>query len=110
MPKSDKPPSSAPPAPSFEEAYGQLESLVREMESDDMPLSDLIDAYEQGIRLHALCQKRLEEAQGRIEIVRRRASGEMVTEPFDGTAAVTSTPAAQSPAAPLSLRQDAELF
>lgn len=73
-----------------------------------MPLSDLIDAYEQGIRLHALCQKRLEEAQGRIEIVRRRASGEIVTEPFDGAAASTAT--AQPPAAPLSLRQDAELF
>lgn len=88
---------------SFEQAYESLESLVREMESDEMPLTTLIGAYERGIQLHALCQKRLEEAQGRIEMIRRRASGETVTEPFDDQSDADS-------GASISLKDNAELF
>ncbi|MCB1090364.1 MAG: exodeoxyribonuclease VII small subunit [Verrucomicrobiae bacterium] len=118
MPKSEKaqaptPPEGAKAGPTFEEAYGQLEELVREMESDEMSLADLIEAYEQGIKLHALCQQRLEEAQGRIEMIRRRANGETELEPFDeasaskaGSDSSASTSGSSSP----SLRSDVELF
>ncbi len=104
---------SAEPDLTFEQAYGRLEGLVREMESDEMPLSTLIEAYERGIQLHALCQKRLEEAQGRIEVIRRRASGDTVIEPFDesGADAGARTDADADPdAAPSSLKDNAELF
>lgn len=113
MPKST-PASDSPSSPetdsetTFEDAYGDLEELVREMESDEMPLADLIEAYERGIKLHALCQKRLEEAQGRIEIIRKKASGEIVTEPFDESAAAPSPDLGDAPAP--SLRKNAELF
>lgn len=105
---------SADPDLTFEQAYGRLEDLVREMESDEMPLSLLIEAYERGIQLHALCQKRLEEAQGRIEVIRQRASGETAVEPFDeNSAEPEATPPAvkkSKAAAPPSLKDDAELF
>lgn len=112
MPKSDKaeipnPPPGEAAGPTFEEAYQQLEELVREMESDDLPLADLIDSYERGIRLHSLCQKRLEEAQGRIEIIRRRANGEIGLEPFDESSASADSEGV-SPSS--SLRNNAELF
>ncbi|MCB1062837.1 MAG: exodeoxyribonuclease VII small subunit [Verrucomicrobiae bacterium] len=104
---------NADPDLTFEQAYGRLEGLVREMESDEMPLSILIEAYERGIQLHALCQTRLEEAQGRIELIRRRASGETVVEPFDESGAeagAKTATEANSDAAPTSLKANAELF
>ena len=68
----------------FEDALGQLEELVREMESDQMPLEDLIEHYERGTALYRVCEKRLDEAQGRIEIIRKKQNGETVLESFDG--------------------------
>lgn len=100
----------ADPKLTFEQAYDSLEELVREMESDEMPLSVLIEAYERGIQLHALCQKRLEEAQGRIEVIRKRASGETSVEPFDESGADAGSGQAANQSAPPSLKDDAELF
>lgn len=120
MPESTPEPAApelpgADPDLSFEQAFERLEGLVREMESDEMPLSSLIEGYERGIQLHALCQKRLEEAQGRIEVIRQRADGEIAVEPFDEAAteaAEDESPAesGSSPSSPPSLKDDAELF
>jgi exodeoxyribonuclease VII small subunit len=113
-PEEELPPlPSADPDLTFEQAYGRLEGLVREMESDEMPLSLLIEAYERGIQLHALCQTRLEEAQGRIEVIRQRATGETTIEPFDENSAEPAPRAVRKKsdaAAPPSLKDDAELF
>ena len=82
MPKAaakDKPVENDLP---FEDALEQLEALVREMESDQVPLDDLIKNYEEGTRLYRVCEKRLDEAQGRIEIIRKKRNGEHVLEPF----------------------------
>ena len=70
--------------PAFEDALAQLESLVREMESDQMPLEELIQNFEKGTSLFQVCEKRLDEAQGRIEIIRKNRNGESVVEPFEG--------------------------
>jgi exodeoxyribonuclease VII small subunit len=78
--------------PAFEDALAQLEEMVEEMESDQIPLEDLIRKYEEGTRLYRLCEKRLDEAQGRIEIIRKNRNGETVLEPF-GEAASDSTDA-----------------
>lgn len=81
--KTEKSPDVAvTPAPAFEDALEQLEALVREMESDNIPLDDLIRNYEEGTRLYRVCEKRLDEAQGRIEIIRKKRNGEHVLEDF----------------------------
>lgn len=80
-----KPPKKDPSIKSdlpFEDALEQLEELVREMESDQIPLDDLIKNYEEGARLYRVCEKRLDEARGRIEIIRTKRNGEHVLEPF----------------------------
>ena len=41
---------------SFEEARAQLEELVARMESGNMPLEQLINAYERGSLLTAHCR------------------------------------------------------
>lgn len=68
---------------SFEEALERLEGLVREMEAEQMPLESLIQNYEEGTKLFQLCEKRLDEAEGRIEIIRKNRNGNTVVEPFD---------------------------
>jgi len=52
------------------------------MESDQMPLEDLIKNFEKGTKLFKACEKRLDEAQGRIEIIRKNRNGEDVVESF----------------------------
>ena len=79
--------------PAFEDALAQLESLVREMESDQMPLEELIQNFEKGTSLFQVCEKRLDEAQGRIEIIRKNRNGENVVVPLEeGEAESSATP------------------
>lgn len=83
MPKAKNSPANTESPLPFEKALNQLEDLVREMESDELPLEELILKFEQGTQLHRVCEKRLDEAQGRIELIRKKRNGETVVEPFD---------------------------
>lgn len=104
MPRPAKKEDAAASAPAFEEALAQLEELVEEMESDEVPLEDLIRKYEQGTRLYRVCEQRLDEARGRIEILRKKRNGETVWESFgDGTES-GANPESGAPS------QDGELF
>lgn len=53
----------------FEEARTQLEELVHRMESGNMPLEQLINAYERGAFLAAHCRTLLSGLQRRVEII-----------------------------------------
>lgn len=78
------------PPPAFEEALAQLEEMVEDMESDQIPLEELIRKYEEGTRLYRICEKRLDEAQGRIEIIRKNRDGDTVLDSFGEAAANTA--------------------
>lgn len=108
MPKAKDSDSAVPAEPAFEDALSQLEELVRDMESDQMPLEDLIKSYEQGTQLYQVCQKRLDEANGRIEIIRKKRNEEHILEPFaeDDSAANTSVEPNESDAS----KDDGQLF
>ena len=54
---------------SFEEARAQLEELVSRMESGNMPLEQLINAYERGSLLTAHCRALLAGLQRRVEVI-----------------------------------------
>ncbi len=82
MPKESQSETKVDPELPFEEALEQLEELVREMESDKVPLEVLMKHYELGTRLHQVCEKRLDEAQGRIEIIRQKRDGSVALETF----------------------------
>lgn len=68
--------------PSFEEGLQQLETIVKEMESGELPLERALDLFERGMKLSEACRKQLEEAETRVEILTRRA-GEMQARPFE---------------------------
>ncbi|MBT0669074.1 exodeoxyribonuclease VII small subunit [Novosphingobium profundi] len=69
---------------SFEDALRELETIVRRLESGEVPLEDSISLYEKGEKLRQHCQKRLDAAQARIEKIVTGPDGAPVsTQPFD---------------------------
>jgi exodeoxyribonuclease VII small subunit len=65
----------------FESGLQQLEGIVKEMESGDLPLERALELFEKGMKLSETCRKQLEEAETRVEILIKR-SGEVTAEPF----------------------------
>ena len=65
----------------FEKGLEDLETIVKKLESADLPLEESLALFEQGVELSEACRKRLEEAETRVEVLTRRA-GEMQPEPF----------------------------
>jgi len=51
---------------SFEQAYSELDSVLAQLESGDVPLEDAVILYERGRRLAAHCQALLDQAELRI--------------------------------------------
>ncbi|MDE3180869.1 MAG: exodeoxyribonuclease VII small subunit [Acidobacteriota bacterium] len=70
-------------AETFENNLERLNKVVELMESVDIPLEKALELYEEGMKLSAVCQKQLEEAEGRVEILRKRAENRLAAEPFD---------------------------
>jgi exodeoxyribonuclease VII small subunit len=73
----------------FEEALKKLESVVEAMESDGLPLEQLIARFEEGTRLVQVCQTRLGEAEVKIQKLEQNLGGELILKPVSiGTEAV----------------------
>ena len=69
------------PAASFESGLQELEKIVKEMESGELPLERALELYEKGMRLTESCRKQLEAAETRIEMLVRRGD-KVQPEPF----------------------------
>ena len=66
---------------SFEDALAELEEIVRTLEGGKGKLEEAIGAYERGAQLKAHCEKKLKEAQAKVEKISLGADGEAVAEP-----------------------------
>jgi exodeoxyribonuclease VII small subunit len=71
------------PEKTFESSLDELEQIVRHLESGDLPLDRSLELFEQGVRLSRECQKRLDEAERRVEILLRGNDGEYKATPFE---------------------------
>src|ERR1700736_394046 len=69
--------------PDFERSLARLEEVVRRLESPQLSLDDAMKLFEEGVALSRECQKQLEEAEGRVEILLRKADGTLKAEPFE---------------------------
>lgn len=56
----------------FEQAYSELESIVAQMESGQMPLEASLAAYKRGNLLLEFCQKSLAEVEQQVKILNER--------------------------------------
>lgn len=66
----------------LEKSLADLETLVDELESGDLPLEKAMKKFEEGIKLTRLCQTALKEAEQKVEILVQSAGGEDL-EDFD---------------------------
>lgn len=67
---------------SFEAGLSELESVVKQLESGDLPLERALELFEKGMQLSENCRKQLEEAETRVEVLTRRGGG-VQAEPFN---------------------------
>ena len=67
----------------FEASLDELEKIVRQLEAGDLPLDRSLELFEQGVRLSRECQKRLDEAERKVEILLRGDDGAYKPAPFE---------------------------
>ena len=62
----------------FEEAYSRLEEILEKMNSGKASLDDSLRLYEEADKLIVNCQKKLSEAEKKIEMMIKSRNGEVV--------------------------------
>ena len=60
---------------SFEAALTKLETIVESMESGEVPLAELLAKFEEGSALLKVCEKRLKDAELKIEQLKKQKDG-----------------------------------
>ncbi|MDD2676041.1 MAG: exodeoxyribonuclease VII small subunit [Methylacidiphilaceae bacterium] len=61
--------------PTFEEAFRKLQEIVARMESGDLALEELLERYEEGMRLVKICSDKLSLAEQKISVLAQGAEG-----------------------------------
>ncbi len=74
-------PDDEKPIASFETGLQELEQIVKEMESGELPLERALELFEKGMKLSEACRKQLETAETRIEMLVRKGD-RVQPEPF----------------------------
>ena len=70
MPKAKTPNNAPDTAPvSYEAALKELESLVGQMESGQLPLADLLSGYQRGAELLGYCRAQLDVVEQQIKVL-----------------------------------------
>ena len=68
-------------AASFETCLDELEKVVKELETGDLPLERSLELFSRGMQLSDSCRKQLEDAETRVEMLIRK-EGTYQPEPF----------------------------
>lgn len=66
----------------FEKSITELENIVKTLESGDLSLDEMIKLFEQGMKLSASCNKLLDEAESKINILMKN-NGEITKQEFE---------------------------
>ncbi len=68
----------------YEEAYEELDSIVEQLESGDLPLEESLALFERGQLLAARCSELLEAAELKLRQLAPGESGKLVESDFEG--------------------------
>ena len=67
----------------FEMAMKQLEQIVQELETGDIPLEKAIKKFEEGIQISKYCSEKLDASEKKITLLMRDSDGKKISEiPF----------------------------
>src|SRR6266849_2122745 len=61
--------------PEFERSIERLEEIVRRLEGANLSLDEAMKLFEEGVQLSKGCHKHLEQAEGQVEILLKKAGG-----------------------------------
>jgi len=67
----------------FEDALKKLEKIVDDLEGGELSLDEAMEKYEEGIKLARLCEKKLEVAKKKVEILLKAEDGSVELKPFN---------------------------
>jgi exodeoxyribonuclease VII small subunit len=67
----------------FESSLKELEQIVEQLETGDLPLEHSLELFEQGVKLSRDCQKRLDEAERKVELLLKNDDGAFSKIPLD---------------------------
>ncbi|HEY8423578.1 MAG TPA: exodeoxyribonuclease VII small subunit [Clostridia bacterium] len=65
----------------FEEAMENLNAIIKRLEEKDVELDEGIELYQKGLELAQMCLTSLEEAKGKITLIKKEFS-KLIEEPF----------------------------
>jgi exodeoxyribonuclease VII small subunit len=70
----------------FEVALEELEKVVEQLESGDLPLEDALTAFEKGVGLVKYCNQKLTDVEKKIELLVRDKEGKLQLKALDAMA------------------------
>jgi exodeoxyribonuclease VII small subunit len=65
----------------FEDSLKELEMLVEQLEQGDISLEESLKSFEQGVKLTRTCQKALQDAEQKVQILLEK-NGQQTLESF----------------------------
>lgn len=68
---------------SFEDAMKRLDAITAELSAQGVTLERSLELYEEGVKLCALCNEKLESTERKIKILKLGNSGEVIEEDFN---------------------------
>jgi exodeoxyribonuclease VII small subunit len=69
-------------AEKFETSLKKLEDAVTRLESGELSLDDSLKVFEEGIKHAAICSRKLNEAETRVELLLKQRDGSFIREEF----------------------------
>lgn len=76
----------------FESSLAELESIVAQLESGDLPLEESLKLFEVGVKLSRECRERLGEAERRIEVLMKDGDGKLSLAEFTAESSERTQP------------------
>ena len=70
----------------LEDAMRRLDEVVAALDRENADLEEALRLYEEGVRLVAFCNRRLEDAERTIQMLKINTDGEPCEVPFEGKA------------------------
>jgi exodeoxyribonuclease VII small subunit len=71
------------PKKTFEQAMQELEKIVEELETGDLPLEKAMNKFEEGIQLTRFCTNKLDETEKKINVLLQDQQGDITKQPFE---------------------------
>lgn len=67
----------------FESAMKELEEIVHQLESGDLPIEDALKKYEKGMKQSRYCLDLLDSIEKKISVLTQDENGKIIETPFD---------------------------